>query len=917
MSPGQFDQVAELFEKARKLEVQQRIALFDEACAEDPDLRDEVESLLKRHDRLCVENRFEALQGEIRDRAEAVTAESVPCPTPRTIGRYEIKDVIATGGMGTVYRAVQDHPHRVVALKVLRQGAVSRQSIQRFRHEAEILGRLKHPHIAQVHDAGTFDEGQGAQPFFAMELIDGLPLIRYTDSKKLGTRDRLRLFEKVCQAVQYAHLRGVIHRDLKPDNILVDEHGEPKVLDFGVARATDADIQVTTLRTDIGQLVGTIPYMSPEQVSGNPEMLDTRSDVYSLGVVLFELLVGRLPHELADKTIPEAIRIIGDEDPQRLSSVDRSLRGDLDTIVAKALERDKTRRYQSAGEFATDVRHYLTDEPITARPASTFYQLTKFARRNRALVVGVAASFLLLLSGTIGIAWQWRSARNEAARATQVSEFVLRMFALVNPGEGNNPLEPPDPGGRLPDVEALLDVASASLDEEFTRWPDVLASLHLRFGRTYWGLGRFEEARHHFARAHEVLDETFGPDHEETLMALWWQTQLVARHGGSMVDQVRNLERIAAGLQVRLGHRARRTLAAEVGLANALFAAGRHGEGESRFRAAITALIDEFGPDDRLTLFTQRSLGGDLGSLSRHEEAHKLLDNVWQRSQRTMSKDDLALRNSAVTFGRCLNQQGRFDEAEFVLREAIELGHLQPTPDLSQTDIRASNFLAHSLIGLERIEEAEQVLRDRLAECEQYLGVNYYTLWAAERVSWILAERDRSREGADMLTDYLERMTPELGVDLHVILFRVSLADLLEDVDEFDKAEDHLREAADDLRHREVEPRFLNSTLRQLTILLKRRGKLDQAEETARERLEYARQAFGMEDYYTLHAMRGLAWIVKDRGPQGLAEAEDLLRDAIEVFRRARGEDHPDTRETMHLLEVILDMGNRLNDGEP
>jgi serine/threonine protein kinase len=358
VDPKQWERVARIFKVARALESAERARYVQEQCADDTELRAEVDALLA-HDEASQPFLDEPALGSDFDVAEAVT-QSLPPETVRAgrrIGRYEVIRPLASGGMGTVYEAVQDRPHRLVALKVLRRGAASPQALTRFNHEAEILGRLRHPNIAQVYDAGTFDDGDGAQPYFAMELIKGQPLIEYVVKSMPEPRKRLELFARICDAVQYAHHKGIIHRDIKPDNVLVDDLGEPKILDFGVARVTDSDIRATTMRTDIGQLIGTIPYMSPEQVSGDPAELDTRSDVYSLGVVLYELMGGCLPHDLKDKSIPDAVRVIREEDPRPLSSIDHVFRGDIETIACKALEKEKDRRYQSPADLAAAARN--------------------------------------------------------------------------------------------------------------------------------------------------------------------------------------------------------------------------------------------------------------------------------------------------------------------------------------------------------------------------------------------------------------------------------------------------------------------------------------------------------------------------------------------------------------------------------
>ncbi|MEE2912788.1 MAG: serine/threonine-protein kinase, partial [Planctomycetota bacterium] len=255
------------------------------------------------------------------------------------IGSCTIKKIIGSGGMGSVYEAMQEQPRRRVALKVMKRGITSRSATRRFEFESQTLARLQHPGVAQVFEAGTHDDGSGGVPYFVMEYIPNAKTItEYANDKNLSTKERLALFARVCDAVQHGHLKGIVHRDLKPQNILVDSSGQPKVIDFGVARSTDSDLAVTTLQTDVGQLIGTLQYMSPEQCDADPSDIDVRSDIYALGVILYELLIGRLPYDLQKKAIHEAVRIVREVDPTKLSTVDRLLRGDIETIAMKALE---------------------------------------------------------------------------------------------------------------------------------------------------------------------------------------------------------------------------------------------------------------------------------------------------------------------------------------------------------------------------------------------------------------------------------------------------------------------------------------------------------------------------------------------------------------------------------------------------
>ncbi|MHC5114438.1 MAG: protein kinase domain-containing protein [Planctomycetota bacterium] len=314
------------------------------------------------------------------------TTEVTPLPPwlREAIGGCRLKRVIASGGMGTVYEAVQEHPRRTVAVKVMKHGVTSRSALRRFETESQILGRLRHPNIAQVHEAGTHEGGGGTVPFFVMEYIpNAMPITRYARERSLGTRERLELFEQVCAAIHHGHQKGIIHRDLKPGNVLVDADGNVKIIDFGVARATDSDLAVTTLQTDVGQLLGTLQYMSPEQVEADPHAIDARSDVYALGVVLYELLCDRLPYDVSRMAIFEATRVIREDPPSKLSSFNKHLRGDIETLVMKAVEKDRGRRYQSADAMRLDIERYLNDEPILAQPPTFGYML---ARRSEAFL---------------------------------------------------------------------------------------------------------------------------------------------------------------------------------------------------------------------------------------------------------------------------------------------------------------------------------------------------------------------------------------------------------------------------------------------------------------------------------------------------------------------------------------------------
>ena len=437
---------------------------------------------------------------------------------PREIGQYKIKRIIDSGGMGTVYEAVQNNPRRPVAIKVVKGSAVSVEAIGRLKHEAQLLARLRHPGIAQIYEAGTYEFSGEEAPFFAMEYIPNAKLItRYASEKNLTISEKLRLFAQVCDAVHHGHQRGIVHRDLKPANILVDSTGNIKIIDFGVARATDADLKRTTIQTSVGQLVGTVSYMSPEQLEADPNDIDTRSDVYSLGVVLFELISGELPYELKSKTLFELSRTIREERPNSLSQKVPGLPEEIEIIAGKALQKDRELRYQSAHGLASDIRRYLNGEAITARSPSWNYQAKIFARKNKLLVGMLGAIFLLLLLSTVvtyslllKVEDERTRVAEESARSTAAKEFLLDVISSAAPhGYGDQVT-----------VLDFLKRADQKLKDAFLGDPEAESDVRYSIGDGFGSLGHYDEALEQAKLCYELRNQTLGPAHQKTQSAL-------------------------------------------------------------------------------------------------------------------------------------------------------------------------------------------------------------------------------------------------------------------------------------------------------------------------------------------------------------------------------------------------------------
>jgi eukaryotic-like serine/threonine-protein kinase len=693
---------------------------------------------------------------------------------PAVIGRYRIVRLLGEGGMGAVYEAEQDQPRRSVALKVIKAAWASPDLLRRFEQESQALGRLQHPGIAQIYEAGSSETGFGVQPFFAMELIHGKPLIEYANEHTLTTRQHLALMIQVCDAVEHAHQRGIIHRDLKPGNILVDETGQPKILDFGLARATDSDAQATR-QTDMGLLLGTLAYMSPEQVLADPSALDTRSDVYALGVILYELLARKMPYTLSSQ-LHEAVRTIQETDPAPLSTVSRVYRGDVETIVAKALEKDKNRRYASAAGLADDLRRYLEDQPITAKPASTSYQLQKFARRHKALVVGIGAVFIVLVLGVIASTWeaiQARRAETEAVKAEKkaqqetetaqaVSDFLRNdLLAQAGPSGQSGPDSKPDPDIK---VRTALDRAAAKIDGKFGKQPELESAIRETLGETFVDLGLYSDARKQFERTLDVRRRVLGAEDPKTLETMdkfAWMAQAEGKYAEAetMAAQAYETSRRVLGLDNA------ETLRVMQSLGWIYYREGKFAQSATLDRQALETSRRLFSGDSAQTAAILGNLAANLSAEGKNEEAETLDKQRLEMSKRVQGPEDPGTLNAMNDLAGDYVGQSKYRQAEELWAEVVAIRRRTVGLEHADTLVNIAN-LASAYLNDGKIAESISLLQEVVSVSTRVLGAdNMDTLNASAILAMDYSMEGQHQRAETLMTNTLNRMRSIYGAE--------------------------------------------------------------------------------------------------------------------------------------------------------
>ncbi len=765
---------------ALELPAGDRVAWVQEKCGEDTQLRDAVLTLLPEDDHQ---------EGFMEAPAVVATLAREP-KTGDRLGHYQLGRLLGEGGMGQVFEATQERPQRTVALKVLRPGLFSQKAAQRFEWEAEVLGKLSHRAIAKIWEAGEEVLPDGNRlSWFAMEQVHGEPMLQAASNLGLDRRACLRLFLEVCEGVSHAHRRGIIHRDLKPDNVLVDGAGRPHILDFGIARSLDPEDPHQTMEGDI---VGTLAYMSPEQVQGDLELIDARTDVFSLGVILYRMLSGRAPHELRGLTVTEVAKRLTEERPTPIGQVDPTLRGDLETILEVALAREPERRYGSVDGLAADVRAYLEDRPVSARPPTAVYHLTMFARRHKVLVAAASMIIVLLIATIVGTSFGLNKATQardvaqlERDRAQATLDFITKVFSSADPEEG----------GRGVLLVDLLKTAALDLEANKSLTEGIRGALHLTLGETFAAIDDTVGAQHHLEKATQLLARNDGPLAPITLRAhsAWIRSLL----GVNRVEDARvQCELVKAGIA-------------------------------ESFDPAGTPL----NPETMILHTLPKRLDADVLWAEGHTvEAELLFGEIYHAWKEHAPDESNEVDLARLDWSVALLQIGEYQRAEPLIRETLA-EHLEHYPELHPRVFTARSHLASVLSDQGNQKEALAIYEAMLPQA--------VTLWGPTHRHVLTIRGNRAVELEIMgeheqayaeQRELVEISTKELGEHHpNTLVRKANAAGTATSLGRFDEAGGYFQEVLNVYDETETDPFSKLVVLSNLAFCLDRQGRLEEA----------------------------------------------------------------------------------------
>jgi serine/threonine protein kinase/lipopolysaccharide biosynthesis regulator YciM len=796
------------------------------------------------------------------------------------IGQYKLLRILGEGGMGIAYLAEQEQPiKRQVALKVIKPGMDTRRVIARFKAERQALALLDHPNIAHIYEAGTTNSGR---PYFAMEYVKGLPITEHCDRHRLTIEERLKIFLQICYAVHHAHQKGIIHRDIKPSNILIsyqDDQAVPKIIDFGVAKAINQPLTERTVFIEQGQLFGTPEYMSPEQADMANEDIDTRSDIYSLGVLLYVLLTGALPfdsetlrkggiehirqviRETDPKTPSTQLSSMGDEAAKvaesrciELSILAKRLHSELEWIPLKAMRKERSERYRSASELADDIENYLENKALIAGPPGTVYQLKKLIRRHQALVAGVAIVLVVLILGIVASMVFAIRANHARAEAQAVSGF-LRNSVLAS-------LDPFKVRGKEITIRSVLDTASENIQAEFKGTPLAEAEIQDTLGNAYWSLGLFKQAELHLKRAWDIQKTQWGPGHPAALASahqLGW----------------------------------------------VYFAQSRYSEAEKFLAHASNTRRRLLGEENSDTIYSTIGLACVYNMQGRLKKAEELLSKVLEITHRVLGKEHPYVPAIINATSWCYEMQGRYTESEELARQGLEIARRV----LGENDwfaLLLKHTIARVCMYLGKYDEAEKLLQEALSGRQLIWGQEHPdTLETMVSLGSLYCCKGLYKKAEMQFNQALEDSLRILG-DIHLTtagcMHESGKVYLIQG--QYNKSELLLKKASEITNHILGEESWasliVNNTMGKLYTL---QGRYELAQPMLLKVLETRQRVLGNEHPDVFVSMNDLALLYMKQGD--FDKANDLFNETLNNRQEKLGEDHPATLESKNDLAAL------------